>query len=77
MLDIRHDNLSHFIGATVDPPCIVSEFYPRGSLQVSLISSVSISLLLFPLASEARWSNVQCAGLKQSGLLPWPELFVL
>lgn len=39
MLDIRHDNLSHFIGATVDPPniCIVSEFYSRGSLQVSLI----------------------------------------
>ncbi|PFX31878.1 Atrial natriuretic peptide receptor 1 [Stylophora pistillata] len=35
MLDIRHDNLSHFIGATVDPPnnCIVSEFYSRGSLQ--------------------------------------------
>lgn len=35
MLDIRHDNLSHFIGATADPPniCIVSEFYSRGSLQ--------------------------------------------
>lgn len=35
MLDIRHDNLSHFIGATVDPPniCVVSEFYSRGSLQ--------------------------------------------
>ena len=37
MLDVRHDNLAHFIGATVDPPnvCVVSEFYPRGSLQVS------------------------------------------
>ena len=38
MLDVRHDNLAHFIGATVDPPniCIVSEFYSRGSLQVRL-----------------------------------------
>ena len=38
MLDVRHDNLAHFIGATIDPPniCIVSAFYSRGSLQVSL-----------------------------------------
>lgn len=35
MLDVRHDNLAHFIGATINPPnvCIVSEFYSRGSLQ--------------------------------------------
>ncbi|XP_068761981.1 atrial natriuretic peptide receptor 1-like [Montipora capricornis] len=35
MLDVRSDNLAHFIGATIDPPnvCIVSEFYSRGSLQ--------------------------------------------
>lgn len=39
MLDVRHDNLAHFIGATVNPPnvCIVSEFYSRGSLQVRFI----------------------------------------
>ena len=48
MLDIRHDNLSHFIGATADPPniCIVSEFYSRGSLQVSVqYRTVAFSLL--------------------------------
>ncbi|XP_013413758.1 guanylate cyclase 32E [Lingula anatina] len=33
--DIRHDNMTMFIGACVDPPniCIITEYCPKGSLQ--------------------------------------------
>lgn len=37
MRDLRHDNLSAFFGACVDPPniCIVTEYCTRGSLKVN------------------------------------------
>jgi serine/threonine protein kinase len=37
MRDLRHDNLSAFFGASVDPPniCIVTEYCTRGSLKVN------------------------------------------
>lgn len=39
MRDLRHDNLVQFIGACVDSPniCIVTQYCPKGSLEVSYI----------------------------------------
>lgn len=36
MRDIRHDNLTQFMGACVDTPniCILFQYCPKGSLQV-------------------------------------------
>lgn len=36
MRDIQFNHLTRFIGACIDPPniCIVTEYCPRGSLQV-------------------------------------------
>lgn len=38
MRDIQFNHLTRFIGACIDPPniCIVTEYCPRGSLQVML-----------------------------------------
>ncbi len=43
MRDLRHDNLSAFFGASVDPPniCIVTEYCTRGSLKVNTERSPS------------------------------------
>lgn len=37
MRDVQNEHLTRFIGACVDPPniCIITEYCPRGSLQVS------------------------------------------
>lgn len=36
MRDVQNEHLTRFIGACIDPPniCIVTEYCPRGSLQV-------------------------------------------
>lgn len=38
MRDVQNEHLTRFIGACVDPPntCIITEYCPRGSLQVHL-----------------------------------------
>lgn len=43
MRDIQFNHLTRFIGACIDPPniCIVTEYCPRGSLQVMLPSFMS------------------------------------
>lgn len=40
MRDIQFNHLTRFIGACIDPPniCIVTEYCPRGSLQVRRLS---------------------------------------
>lgn len=42
MRDIQFNHLTRFIGACIDPPniCIVTEYCPRGSLQVRRLSSM-------------------------------------
>lgn len=37
MRDIQFNHLTRFIGACIDPPniCIITEYCPRGSLQVA------------------------------------------
>lgn len=39
MRDVQNEHLTRFIGACVDPPntCIITEYCPRGSLQVSCL----------------------------------------
>lgn len=39
MRDIQFNHLTRFIGACIDPPniCIVTEYCPRGSLQVGVL----------------------------------------
>ena len=39
MRDIQHDHVTNFIGACIDPPniSIMTEYCPKGSLQVSEI----------------------------------------
>ena len=41
MRDIRHDNLTPFIGACVESPniCVISQYCSKGSLQVSVLQS--------------------------------------
>lgn len=38
MRDVQNEHLTRFIGACIDPPntCIITEYCPRGSLQVHL-----------------------------------------
>lgn len=38
MRDVQNEHLTHFIGSCIDPPnmCIITEYCPRGSLQVLL-----------------------------------------
>lgn len=37
MRDVQNEHLTRFVGACTDPPniCILTEYCPRGSLQVS------------------------------------------
>ena len=49
MRDVRHDNLTQFIGACVDSPniCILFQYCPKGSLQVTFFSVVLQMLKFF------------------------------
>ena len=40
---MQHENLNPFIGAVIDPPneCIVSNYCPKGSLQVTPVARVT------------------------------------
>lgn len=42
MRDIQFNHLTRFIGACIDPPniCIVTEYCPRGSLQVGGLGGI-------------------------------------
>lgn len=48
MRDVQFNHLTRFIGACIDPPniCIVTEYCPRGSLQVNMLTNITITLLL-------------------------------
>ncbi|XP_078031898.1 atrial natriuretic peptide receptor 1 [Epinephelus lanceolatus] len=45
MRDVQNEHLTHFIGASIDPPnmCVITEYCPRGSLQ-DLMESDNITL---------------------------------
>lgn len=54
MRDVQNEHLTRFVGACTDPPniCILTEYCPRGSLQVSgTRGSVSGALALIPLTT--------------------------
>lgn len=44
MRDVQNEHLTRFIGACIDPPntCIITEYCPRGSLQVHLYTCLSV-----------------------------------
>lgn len=60
MRDVQNEHLTRFIGACVDPPniCIITEYCPRGSLQVSspVCSPVSETVFQRPLLVVLRTS---------------------
>lgn len=48
MRDIQFNHLTRFIGACIDPPniCIITEYCPRGSLQVGEIGGRRVTLMV-------------------------------
>lgn len=48
MRDVQNEHLTRFIGACIDPPntCIITEYCPRGSLQVHLSVHLPVSVLV-------------------------------
>lgn len=49
MRDVQFNHLTRFIGACIDPPniCIVTEYCPRGSLQVNMLLTNNINCYPF------------------------------
>lgn len=61
MRDIQFNHLTRFIGACVDPPniCIVTEYCPRGSLQV-MLPFTSRPAWMGLTAFVRKWRSAKC-----------------
>lgn len=75
MRDVQFNHLTRFIGACIDPPniCIVTEYCPRGSLQVNMLTNniiVNHLFILFCVHWQCEWFLKGYANVIMHFILP-------
>uniref|UniRef100_A0A8C4ID22 Guanylate cyclase n=1 Tax=Dicentrarchus labrax TaxID=13489 RepID=A0A8C4ID22_DICLA len=65
MRDVQFNHLTRFIGACIDPPniCIVTEYCPRGSLQVTSPASILLHVFITTLLLNKDMTNDWISGM--------------